>query len=98
MDNPDISISSKGKAPASVNDIETFTKEQLAIEIQRFSTANTQLITDKIKIKKIKANLKIDKAQLFGKKNSLVVKREELRTEIVALNAIGFFNISIRGY
>ncbi len=52
-------------------------------------------MTNKIKIEKVKINLEIDKVRLFDEKNSLVAKREELRTEIVVLNAV---NILIRGY
>ena len=52
-------------------------------------------MTDKIKTEKAKVNLKADKTRLFGEKNSLVVKREELRAEIVTLNAT---NVLVRGY
>ncbi len=45
--------------------------------------------------KKVKINLEVDRIQLFDKKNSLVVKREELRTEIVTLNVVGLFNILV---
>ncbi len=48
-----------------------------------------------MEIEKVKVNLKIDKTQLFDEKNSLVAKKEELRTEIVTLNIA---NISIRNY
>ena len=44
-----------------MNNAEVFTKEQLAVEIQRFSIANTQLVTDKIETEKIKVNLEIDR-------------------------------------
>ncbi len=98
LDSTDISTSGKNKAPASVNGAEAFIKEQLAVEIQRLSTANTQLISDKIETEKIKINLEADKVRLFGEKNFLIVKREELQAEIVALNAIGSSNISVRGY
>ena len=54
--------------------------------------------TDKIKTEKVRVNLKADKVQLFGKKNSLVVKREELRIEIATLNAAGSSNVLVRGY
>ncbi len=81
-----------------MNDIEAFTKEQLAAEIQRLSTVNVQLVTDKMETKKIKVNLEADKARLFGEKNSLVVKKEEFRVEIVMLNAAGLFNAPVRGY
>ncbi len=69
-----------------MNGIEAYTKEQLAAEIQRFSVANAQLINDKMETEKIKVNLEADKVRLFGEKNSLVAKREELWTEIATLN------------
>ncbi len=47
---------------------------------------------------KVRINLETDRMRLFGKKNSLVVKKEELRIEIVALNAARFFNVSICRY
>src|SRR6266699_3083830 len=50
---------------------------------------------DKIKTKKTRVNLKADKTQLFDEKNFLVVKREELRTEIVTLNIV---NVLVRRY
>jgi len=56
------------------------------------------LITNKIKTEKIKINLETDKMRLFGKKNSLIVKKEELRIEITALNAAGPSNIPIYRY
>jgi len=52
-------------------------------------------MTDKMETEKTKVNLKADRTQLFNEKNSLVVKREELRTEIVALNTA---NVPIRSY
>jgi len=52
-------------------------------------------VTDKMKIEKAKVNLKTDRTRLFGKKNSLVVKKEELRAEIITLNAT---NVPIRRY
>jgi len=88
LDSTDISTLGKDKTPASINDTEAYTKEQLAIEIQRFSTANAQLVNDKMETEKIKANLKVDKTRLFNEKNSLVAKREELRTEIAILNIV----------
>ena len=42
-----------------------------------------------MKTEKIKVNLKANKTRLFGEKNSLVVKREKLRTEIATLNIAG---------
>ena len=47
---------------------------------------------------KVKVNLKTDRTQLFGEKNSLIVKREKLRAEIAMLNVTGLFNVLIRGY
>ncbi len=93
-----MSTSSKGKASASINGTKAYTKEQLAVEIQRLSTANAQLINDKIKTEKIKVNLEANRARLLGKKNSLIAKREELRAEITVLNAVGPSNAPVRGY
>ncbi len=81
-----------------MNGVEVFIKEQLAVKIQRFSTVNAQLITDKIKTEKIKVNLEADRARLFGEKNFLVAKRKKLRAEIATLNTAGLFNILIYGY
>ena len=88
----------KGKTSASVSSTKAYTKEQLAAEIQRLSTANVQLINDKIETEKIKVNLEADRVRLLGEKNSLVAKREELRVEIAALNAVGLSNAPIRGH
>jgi len=44
-----------------------------------------------------KVNLEADKVRLLGEKNSLVVKKEELRAEIVVINAVGSFNVLVRG-
>src|SRR6266699_1069844 len=88
----------KGKASASVSGAEAYTKEQLAIEIQRLSAANAQLINDKMETEKIKVNLEADRTRLFGEKNSLIAKREELRTEIATLNAVGLFNAPVRSH
>ncbi len=71
LNNIDISTSGKDKTSASTNGIEAFIKEQLAVEIQRFSTTNAQLMIDKMETEKAKVNLKADKIRLFGKKNSL---------------------------
>ncbi len=95
LDSTDISASNKGKTSASTNGVEAYIKEQLAIKIQRFTIANVQLVTNKIKTKKIKVNLETDKAQLLKKKNSLVVKREELRVEIAAMNVIRSSNVLV---
>ena len=81
-----------------MNDIEVYSKETLNDKIHRLITTNVQLIVNKMKIEKVKINLKPNKIQLFGKKNSLVTKREELRTEIIVLNIIGPLNIPIRGH
>ncbi len=45
-------------------------------------------MTNKIETKKTKVNLKADRIQLLGEKNSLIVKKEEFRTKIATLNAI----------
>ncbi len=52
-------------------------------------------MTNKIKIEKTKVNLKINKIQLFNKKNFLIAKKEKFRAKIATLNII---NISIRNY
>ncbi len=88
-----MSTSGKGKASVSTSGIEVFIKEQLAVEIQRLSVANAQLVIDKMETERAKVNLKADRIRLFGEKNSLVVKREELRVEIVVINAAGLFNV-----
>ena len=93
MDSTDISTLSKDKTSVSTNGIKTFIKKQLTIEIQRLSTANVQLITNKIKTEKAKVNLQANKTRLLREKNSLVVKREEFRAEIVTMNATGFSNV-----
>ncbi len=62
------------------------------------TTTNIQLTIDKIKTEKARVNLEANKARLFGKKNSLIAKREELRTKIVALNITGPLNVLIYGY
>ncbi len=90
-----MSTSNKGKTPISTNGIEAYSKEILGDEIRRLITANVQLITDKIKTEKTRVNLETDRARLFGEKNSLIIKREELRAEIVALNAT---NVPIRSH
>ncbi len=51
-----------------------------------------------MKIEKVRVNLEANRVQLFGEKNFLVVKREELRAEIITLNAAGFSNVPIRRY
>jgi len=98
LDNTDISTLNKGKTPASTNSIEIYSKETFGDEIRRLITINVQLIIDKMKTEKTRVNLEADRIRLLGKKNSLVVKRKKLRTEIVALNAAEPFNIPICRY
>ena len=78
LDNTDIFTSDKDKTPASTNSIKVYIKEQLAIEIQRFITANAQPITNKIETEKTRVNLEANKVQLLKEKNSLITKRKEL--------------------
>ncbi len=82
---------------ASINGIEAYTKEQLAVKIQRLITINIQLMTDKIKTERTKVNLEADKVRLLEEKNFLVVKREEFRAEIAVMNAAGSSNVLVRG-
>ena len=82
----------------STNRIKTYIKEQLIIEIQRFITVNVQLVTDKMETERTKVNLETDKVQLLKEKNFLIVKKEELRTKIATMNAVGFFNLLVRSY
>ncbi len=98
LNSTDISILGKGKAPVSTSGVEAYSKKALDDEIRRLITINVQLVTDKMETEKVKVNLEADKARLFDEKNSLVVKREELRAEIVILNAAGSSNIPVRGY
>ncbi len=51
-----------------------------------------------MKTKKAKINLETDRIRLLDKKNSLIIKREELRTEIAVLNATGSSNILVRSH
>ncbi len=81
-----------------MNGVEVYNKEILNDEIRRLIITNVQLMADKTETKKAKINLEVDKTRLFGKKNSLVVKRKELRTEIAILNIIKFFNVLICRY
>ena len=71
-----MSTSSKGKTSVSINDIKTYNKEALGDKIRRLTTANIQLIIDKIETEKAKVNLKADRIQLFDKKNFLIVKKK----------------------
>ena len=98
MDSTDIFTSGKGKAPVSTNGVEAYNKEALGDEIRRLTVTNAQLVTDKIETEKVRVNLEADKARLFDEKNSLVVKREELRAEIATLNAAGLLNVPIHGH
>ncbi len=95
MNNTDISTLGKGKTPISTNSIEAYNKKTLNDKIRKLTTTNVQLITDKIKTEKVKINLKANKTRLLDKKNSLVIKKKKLRTEIAILNTAGFSNILI---
>src|SRR6266566_9640377 len=63
-----MSTSGKSKASASTNGVEAYNKETLNDEIRRLTTANVQLIADKIEIEKAKVNLEADKTRLLDKK------------------------------
>ena len=69
---------SKGKGPASTNGVEAYSKEQLAEEIRRLTTANAQLVNDKLGTEATNAKLEADRNRLINEKNILVAKREEL--------------------
>ncbi len=88
----------KGKASVSTSGVEVYSKEALGDEIRRLIIANVQLMTDKMETEKVRVNLEADRIQLFGKKNSLVAKKKELRAEIVVLNVVGLSNVPIRSY
>ncbi len=96
LDNTDISTLNKGKAPVSISGVEAYSKEALGDKIRKLITTNVQLIVNKTETEKAKINLKTDKVRLFDKKNSLVVKKEEFRTEIATLYAAGLSNVLIR--
>ena len=98
MDNTDISTSNKGKTSVSTNSVEAYSKETLGDKICRLTITNVQLMVNKTETEKIKINLETNRTRLFGKKNSLIIKKEELRAEIVVLNATGSSNILIRNY
>ncbi len=98
MDNTDISTSGKGKTSASTNNVEAYNKETFGDEIRRLIITNVQLITNKIKTEKAKINLETNKTQLFDEKNSFIVKKKELRTEIIILNTTGSSNVPVRKY
>ena len=91
-----MSTSGKGKVPISMNGVETYSKKALDNKICRLTAINAQLITNKIKIEKVRVNLKADRVRLFDKKNSLIVKREELQTKIATLNTAGLSNVLVR--
>ena len=55
-------------------------------------------MTDKIETEKTKVNLEVNRAQLFNKKNSLIVKREKLWVEIATLNVAGPSNVLVCRY
>ncbi len=93
-----MSTSSKGKASVSTSGVEAYNKKTLGDEICRLIVTNVQLVADKMETEKAKVNLEADRARLFNEKNSLVAKREELRTEIVTLNTAGFSNVLICSY
>ncbi len=93
-----MSILGKSKVLASTNGVKVYSKETLSDEIRRLIAANVQLMTDKIETEKARVNLEVNRVQLLGEKNSLVVKKEKLRTEIVTLNITGLFNILICSY
>ncbi len=61
LNNINISISDKGKTLIFTNDIEAYSKKTLSNKICRLTTTNIQLITNKIKTKKTKINLKPNK-------------------------------------
>ena len=71
-------ILSKGKVSAFTSGVEAYNKEILNDEIYRLTATNVQLMIDKMEAEKVKVNLEADRAQLFGEKNSLIVKKEEL--------------------
>ncbi len=82
----------------STNGVEAYSKEILNDKIRRLTAVNIQLITNKMEIEKVRVNLEVNRVRLFDKKNSLVAKREEFRTEIAVLNVAGLSNILIYGY
>ncbi len=90
-----MSISSKGKTPVFTNSVEVYSKEALSDEIRRLIIANVQLVINKMETEKARVNLEADKTRLFNEKNSLVVKREELRAEIAVLNVV---NVLVRNH
>ncbi len=55
-------------------------------------------MTDKMEIEKVRVNLEANKVQLLDKKNSLIVKKKELRTEIAILYTARLSNVLVYGY
>ena len=72
----------------STNSIETYSKEQLAEEIRRLTTANVQLVNNKLGTEATNAKLEADRNRLISEKNIFVAKREELQTEFATTKAI----------
>ena len=95
LNNTDISTLNKDKASASINSVEAYNKEILSDEIYKLIATNVQLMINKIKTEKARVNLEADRTRLFDEKNSLVVKREKLRTEIAVLNTAGPLNVPV---
>jgi len=95
LDSTDMFILGKGKAPVSTNSVEAYNKEALNDEIYKLTIANVQLMTNKMETEKARVNLEANRTWLLGEKNSLVAKREKLRTEIATLNAT---NVPILGH
>ncbi len=56
-----MSILGKGKAPASTNNVEAYSKETLTDKIRKFNATNIQLIQNKQQTNKTKIALKIDR-------------------------------------
>ncbi len=83
LDNNGISILNKGKILALTNGIKAYNKEILGEEIYRLTATNTQLMNNKLNIKIAKTKLEADKVKLISEKNIFVVKREELRAELI---------------
>ena len=83
---------SKGKAPAisgSTTGIDAYSKEDLAKEIQRLQTVQSQLLLDKTTLQETNNELEADKGRLasdevrlINEKNTLVAQRQELRGEL----------------
>ncbi len=82
MNNIDISTSNKGKIPTSTNGIKTYNKKTFGNKIYRFIQTNMQLTQNKQNSDITKAVIKTDKNRFISKKNTLVIKREELQREI----------------